>query len=92
MIRFLSILLLLAFAGLSQGQQQLKPVLKAIKVADDSFVVFQIDASGDYKMIGVYGAVTRPAVKGRQGSRRFVCCFRNRRCRCLPFHRQLQVV
>jgi hypothetical protein len=53
MIRFLSILLLLAFSGLSQGQQQ----LKAIKVADDSFVVFQIDASGGYKLIGVYDSV-----------------------------------
>jgi hypothetical protein len=49
MVRFLSILLLLAFSGLSQGQQ-----LNVVKIADDSFVVFEIDAAGAYKFIGSY--------------------------------------
>ena len=49
MIRFLSILLLLAFAGLSQGQQ-----INVVKVADDAFVVYEIDAAGAYKYIGTY--------------------------------------
>ena len=52
MTRFLSILLLLALSGLSQAQQ-----LKAVKVADDLFVVFEIDANGGYRLIGSYKSV-----------------------------------